>query len=185
MIIRSLFYSALDTLTYNGLPHIEVVLGDQGDFSASLLEVVQLIDRTAAEQQMKVLVVAIDGRVPDERDPDEILQFVQVLRRKGYAVIGKTSGTVFPRWLPECSFTQVMITNDPWLGYECTELQYIPPNDGPLEEPSIGAAGKAVRSLYIPVKRDPAEVFGFLQRAKLSWQLVVPPKQFYAINILR
>jgi hypothetical protein len=185
MIIRSLFYSALDTITYNGLPHIEVVLGNQGDFSASLLEVVQLIDRTAAEQQMKALVVAVDGRVPDERDPDEILQFVQVLRRKGYIVIGKTSGTVFPRWLPECSFTQVMVTNEPWLGYECSEIQYIPPNEGPLIEPGIGFATKAIRSLNLPVKFDPAEVFGFLSRAKYSWQLVVPPKQFYAINILR
>jgi len=172
-----------ELLMWHGAMTIEI--GLHGNVEASLLEVIKLIDINVLEQRMRAPIIVIDGRVPDEQDPNEILELVQVLKRKNYTVFGKISGAVWPRWAEHCSKIAAMVTNEPWLGFSCDELQYIPPVGGPLVEPNIGAAGSALKNLYIGNKLPPAEVFAFLSQAQVPWQITTAAKFNYVLTVVK
>lgn len=183
MQVRSIALLPNEMLLYHGAMVIELVLG--GQLSCDILGLVKLFDQTIAEQRIKSPAVIIDGRVPCERDPDEVLELIQVLKRKHYGVLGKCYGGEFPRWLPECDKSMVMITNDPWLEYQCDEVQYIPPLEGPLIEPQLGAASSALKNLFLSVRYSPIKVFEFLTQAVFPWQITTQPKLQYALMLLK
>ena len=181
--LRYIAVAPNDLLLYHGALTVEIVLG--GTISASVLDVVKLVDQSVAEHKMKAPIIVIDGSVPDERDADDVLQVVQVMRKKNYTVIGKCSGTVMPRWFNDCSKTVAMITNDDWLGFSCDEVQYVPTNNEPLSEPWLGAANQALKTICLNVARPAAELFSFLSAATFAWQVIIPPKHNYAVVIVK
>ena len=183
MNLRHVALVPCELLAAHGAMCVELVLG--GQLAVSLLDVVKLIDQTVAEHRIKTPIVVVDGRVPDERDPDDVLELVQVLRRKQYNVFGRCGGSRYPRWLTECTRTEVMVTNEGWLEFQCDELQYIPPLEGPLLEPSVGAAAAAIKTIYVGNRIAPATLFEFLALAQFPWQLALPPKLQYAVVLLK
>jgi hypothetical protein len=183
MQIRHIAILPNDAILWHGAIAIEIVLG--GMLEASVLEVVQLIDTNIRDACLKAPLVIIDGRVPDLRDPDDVLELIQVLVKKGITVLGKTSGNVHPRWLNECNKVQVSVTNEPWLGYKCDELLYNPPVNEPMIEPNPMAASTALKNLYVGTKIAPAVIFSFLQTSAFNWQITTDPKIQYAVVVVK
>ena len=183
MNVRHMIVTPCDLLYAHGAIVIELAVG--GQLVASVLEVVQLIDKTVREMQIKSPIVVIDGSVPDDRDPEDVLELIQVLKRKGMAVFGKTSGAVFPRWCAECNRVAAIVTNEAWLGYRCDEVQYIPPLEGPLSEPRLEYAHEALKSIQVARKIPPAQLFNFLSEAAYPWQVLSEPKYQYTIVVVK
>lgn len=194
-----LHYIALtpsDTAAFNGALTIDVVLG--GTLELTATEIVQLIDNTVSDRQLKTVVVTIDGvgiNTPDPAEANEILSLVEVLRSRGAAIIGKTHGNDAPLWFHPTrpgeprpfgvTYTVAAVTNEPWLNFTVNEIHYTPPLKGPLKEPPIYPDNRAaVKRLIINQSWQLPVVYEFIRAATHPWSIAPTPHYNYAVILV-
>jgi hypothetical protein len=168
----------------HGASVIELVLGGQLD--CTILDLIKLIQYAVTEYGLKTVRVVIDGRVPAEREADDVAEFVQICQSKGYYVIGKSAGHVYPRWLPMCNYVIAMVTNDEWLNYGVNEIEYVPPTDGELKEPIIEKHNAGAIKTLLPSYAVPSVIMINFQRlAMYEWNFVSFPKYSWVVMLAR
>lgn len=167
-----------DTLGYHGAHCVELTLGGQLD--APLVQIALLVDAALAEHHVKAPLIVFDGFASSDYDPQEALELAQVLRSKGYTLLGKTHGALYPRWLPLMNYSVAIVDNLPWATYGVNEVIYQPREGDLLVEPFVGAGNaQAVKAISLPTQRDPAELAAFRAGATYPWNILISPKFTY------
>lgn len=185
MKIRHLLLTPSDTIAYSGYMTFEIGIAGTDGTDWSLNELINLIHRARTDYQIKSMLVTIDNTVPGDYDANEVLELAQVLVSKKHVLIGKIPGHDYGRFIPTCTYTVAVVSNEPWMNYACQEVQYVPPLKGPFVEPLIESQNSTShKSLHCPPETSPQVILAYQHKSAYPWSIHLQNQPSYTVKII-
>ncbi len=186
MKLRHLLLTPSDTIAYHGYMTFEFGIGGSDDSTEmSLNELINLVAKTKTMYQIKSMLVTIDNTVPGLYDQNEVLELAQVLNSKKHTLIGKTPGHDFGRFIPTCTYTVAVVSNEPWMNYACNEIQYVPPMKGEFIEPYIESQNSnSHKVVHCPPNTNQAVLLAYQHKSTYPWSIHLQHQPPYTVKIL-
>lgn len=146
----------------------------KGGFKVSPSSLLELVLKHIISGSVKSRLVLLTGDTTSEENLDTE-DFVLALGAQGITPILEVPGYELPPWGALVPTRIVHLTEDPWLGFSASELNYLmsSPEGGPKIDPSLHGGASFVLTPRAHIKG--AEILAFLARSPYPWRLASRP----------